>query len=79
MHGLVEKRARQGDARVPYKVKQLKSDMDGAAIATFQEDLMPPDWHCDVTEEMSVEDDLDVRRLMGDNANNVSVASFWYC
>ena len=72
MHGLVEKRARHGDGRVPYKVRQFKSDMDGVAVATPQEDLMPPDWHCDVTDEMGVVDDFDGRRLVKDSDDNVS-------
>jgi hypothetical protein len=53
MHGFVEKKGRRGE-RIPYKIKQRKDEYNGFAIAEEQVPLTPPEWHCDVAEEIQV-------------------------
>ena len=68
MHGIVEKKGRRGE-RIPYKIKQSRDETQGMAMAQEEEDLSPPDWHCDVAEEIPEGEEEIERKLTQDQVS----------
>lgn len=57
MHGIVEKRGRNGEP-VPYKIKQVKGENQGKAMADEEFDLPASTFHCDVGQDVQEAEEI---------------------